>query len=116
MAGRLGLTAGLEWLRRRVDEADEDSSVERSRRLDSDAEAVQVVTVHASKGLEFPIVLVPFGWDRWVFDPDIPLFHDDTRADGSATSADRRLPASRATSDGTRARSSARTCGCSTSR
>jgi exodeoxyribonuclease V beta subunit len=77
MAAQLGLTASLEWLRRRVDESDEDSSVERSRRLDSDAVAVQVVTVHASKGLEFPIVLVPFGWDRWVFDPDIPLFHDD---------------------------------------
>ena len=77
MAAGLGLTAGLEWLQRRVADADEDSSVERSRRLDSDSEAVQVVTVHASKGLEFPIVLVPFGWDRWVFDPGIPLFHDD---------------------------------------
>jgi exodeoxyribonuclease V beta subunit len=77
MAGQLGLTAGLEWLRHRVDEAGDDSSVERSRRLDSDAAAVQVVTVHASKGLEFPVVYVPFGWDRFVFEPEIPLFHDD---------------------------------------
>jgi exodeoxyribonuclease V beta subunit len=77
LAEQLGLTAGLEWLRHRVDEAGEDSSVERSRRLDSDAAAVQVVTVHASKGLEFPIVHVPFGWDRFVFNPDIPLFHED---------------------------------------
>ena len=75
-AGRLGLTASLEWLRHRVAEAGEDSSVERSRRLDSDWEAVQVVTVHASKGLEFPVVHVPFGWDRWVFQPDIPLYHE----------------------------------------
>jgi exodeoxyribonuclease V beta subunit len=37
---------------------------------------VQVVTVHASKGLEFPVVLAPFGWDKHVFDPEIPLFHD----------------------------------------
>ncbi len=79
MADQLGLTASLEWLRRRVDESDEDSSVERSRRLDSDAAAVQVVTVHASKGLEFPIVFVPFAWDRFVFDPDIPLFHRGER-------------------------------------
>ena len=77
MSGQLGLTAALEWLRHRVDEAGEDSSVERSRRLDSDAAAVQVVTVHMSKGLEFPIVHVPFGWDRFVFSPDIPLFHVD---------------------------------------
>ncbi len=76
MAAQLGLTASLEWLRRRVQESDEDSAIERSRRLDSDAAAVQVVTVHASKGLEFPIVLVPFGWDRYVFQPEIPLFHD----------------------------------------
>jgi exodeoxyribonuclease V beta subunit len=75
MSGQLGLTAGLEWLRHRVEEAEEDSSVERGRRLDSEAAAVQVVTVHASKGLEFPVVLVPFGWDRHVFDPEIPLFH-----------------------------------------
>jgi exodeoxyribonuclease V beta subunit len=78
MAGQLGLTAALEWLRHRVDEAGEDSSLERGRRLDSDAAAVQVVTVHASKGLEFPVVLVPFGWDRHVFEPKIPLFHEDS--------------------------------------
>ena len=76
MAGQLGLTAALEWLRRRVKEADQDSTVERSRRLDSDADAVQVVTVHASKGLEFPVVFVPFAWDRHIFEPAIPLFHE----------------------------------------
>jgi exodeoxyribonuclease V beta subunit len=78
LAGQLGLTAALEWLRHRRQEAGEDSSVERSRRLDSDAAAVQVVTVHSSKGLEFPVVYVPFGWDRHVFDPEIPLFHEDS--------------------------------------
>jgi exodeoxyribonuclease V beta subunit len=80
MSGRFGLTAALEWLRNRVEEANEDASVERSRRLDSDAAAVQVVTVHSSKGLEFPIVHVPFGWDRFVFDPEIPLFHEEGTA------------------------------------
>jgi exodeoxyribonuclease V beta subunit len=78
MSGQLGLTAVLEWLRHRVEEAEEDSSVERGRRLDSEAAAVQVVTVHASKGLEFSVVLVPFGWDRHVFDPEMPLFHEES--------------------------------------
>lgn len=31
-------------------------------RLESDEEAVQVVTAHLSKGLQYPIVIVPFGW------------------------------------------------------
>ncbi len=78
-AGQLGLTATLEWLRHRVEESDGDSALERSRRLDSDAAAVQVVTTHASKGLEFPVVLVPFGWDRHLFTVDLPLFHDTER-------------------------------------
>ncbi len=77
MSEQFGLTAALEWLRNRVRDAATDQSVERSRRLDSDAEAVQVVTVHASKGLEFPIVHVPFGWDRHVDSAKVPLFHDE---------------------------------------
>ncbi|MCW0215323.1 MAG: UvrD-helicase domain-containing protein [Pseudonocardia sp.] len=76
----LGPSALVEWLRQRITEAARDTAGERSRRLESDADAVQVVTVHRSKGLEFPVVHVPFGWDRWVPDPDLLLFHD---ADGT---------------------------------
>lgn len=32
-------------------------------RLESDDKLVQIITVHASKGLEFPIVFCPFLWD-----------------------------------------------------
>ena len=39
----------------------------RTRRLESDAEAVQVLTVHRSKGLEFGVVYCPFLWDPfWI--------------------------------------------------
>ncbi|MDT7578946.1 MAG: exodeoxyribonuclease beta subunit, partial [Pseudonocardiales bacterium] len=77
----LGPAALVEWLRHRIDDAATDVGVERSRRLESDAAAVQIVTVHRSKGLEFPVVYVPFGWDRYVpREPDVPLLHDDTGA------------------------------------
>lgn len=78
VADGLGLAALTDWLRRRVDEAAKDYAEERSRRLETDAAAVQVVTVHASKGLEFPIVYVPFAWDRHESDtPDVLTFHDE---------------------------------------
>jgi exodeoxyribonuclease V beta subunit len=73
----LGLPALVEWLRGRRDEAAADLATDRIRRLDSDAAAVQVVTLHASKGLQFPVVYLPFAFDRWVPKPDVLLLHDD---------------------------------------
>lgn len=32
------------------------------RRIESDSQAVKISTIHRSKGLEFPIVMVPFSW------------------------------------------------------
>ena len=78
-ADGLGITALVAWLRKRMEEADDltDGVEERSRRLDSDADAVQVVTIHRSKGLQFPLVYVPFGWDLFLPDVDRPRYHDD---------------------------------------
>lgn len=75
--GHLGPAALVEWLRRRIAEAGRETRPERSRRLESDTDAVQILTVHRCKGLEFPVVYVPFGWDRNVRDPDLALHHDD---------------------------------------
>lgn len=74
-----GLAALGEWLADRI--ADESSwrrSEEQTRRLDRDTHVVQIMTVHASKGLQFPIVYVPFGWDGARFwRPTTFRYHDD---------------------------------------
>lgn len=51
-------------------------------RLESDEDAVQIVTIHKSKGLEYPIVFCPFLWTK----AELPqhqelLFHDRDSGD-----------------------------------
>jgi exodeoxyribonuclease V beta subunit len=76
--GQLGLTAMLPWLRRRREEAKDEGGPERSRQLETDAAAVQIITVHTSKGLEFPVVMVPFAWDQYKWnDPTTAVFHNE---------------------------------------
>jgi exodeoxyribonuclease V beta subunit len=79
-ADHLGVTALTAWLRARIDEAGDEGDEERSRRLESDADAVQVLTIHRSKGLEFPIVFLPFLWDMGrIRERTEPVFfHDHT--------------------------------------
>jgi exodeoxyribonuclease V beta subunit len=84
MADQMGTTALTAWLRRRIAEAEQDTTnEERSRRLESDAEAVQVLTIHRSKGLEFPVVYAPFLWEPgYIPDGTHPvLFHDGDAGD-----------------------------------
>jgi exodeoxyribonuclease V beta subunit len=84
---QLGVAALTAWLRRRIAEARDDTgNEERSRRLESDAEAVQVLTVHRSKGLEFPIVYAPFLWEPgWIPDEGRPVFFHDPDAGDART-------------------------------
>ena len=48
-----------------------------SRRVESDTEAVTIMTVHAAKGLQFPCVVVVDGWARKKSAGAAHLFHRD---------------------------------------
>ncbi|MDQ3230003.1 MAG: exodeoxyribonuclease V subunit beta, partial [Pseudomonadota bacterium] len=54
-----GDTALVEWLRRHIADADGDDETQQLR-LESDARRVRILTLHKSKGLEFPLVYLPF--------------------------------------------------------
>ncbi|WP_431238061.1 exodeoxyribonuclease V subunit beta [Mycolicibacterium aichiense] len=74
---RYSLPALRDWLRKQRE--DPGSAAERNRRLDNDAGAVQVLTVWASKGLQYPIVYLPFAFNRNVQEQDLVLYHEDSR-------------------------------------
>jgi len=57
----LGPAALTAWLAARRSLAGGEDA-EAQLRLERDGEAVQVLTVHAAKGLQFPVVLLPFAW------------------------------------------------------
>lgn len=49
-------------------------------RLESDENAVKIMTIHKSKGMEYPIVFCPFSWDGFKVPSGGPfLFHDPER-------------------------------------
>lgn len=54
-----GMDALLAWYRQQREES---AGEESELRLESDEDLVQIVTVHASKGLEYPVVFVPYLW------------------------------------------------------
>lgn len=80
---RLNRTGLLEWLsmqRSGVGVEPEEHPI----RLESDERAVKLVTVHKSKGLEYPIVFCPFTWDGSVIrNSRVPFaFHSGETSSG----------------------------------
>jgi exodeoxyribonuclease V beta subunit len=58
-ARALGPHGLVDWLGRQIAAADPDDEAQLLR-LESDARRVQIVTLHKSKGLEYPLVFLPF--------------------------------------------------------
>jgi exodeoxyribonuclease V beta subunit len=59
---KLNMTGLLKWFSEQRD-PDAPRSEEHQLRLESDENAVKLVTIHKSKGLEYPVVFCPFSWD-----------------------------------------------------
>jgi exodeoxyribonuclease V beta subunit len=79
--GRLGPLALVYWFGRRRAEAKQSGSwvaEDAQLRLESDDLAVQLVTVHRSKGLEYPVTICPYLWEGRLIQQrePFPRFHD----------------------------------------
>jgi exodeoxyribonuclease V beta subunit len=77
MEEKLGIVGLLKWFARQRD-PDSPRLEKHQLRLESDADAVKVVTIHKSKGLEYSIVFCPFNWTKSRIDPkEAFTFHDE---------------------------------------
>ncbi|MFM7024927.1 MAG: exodeoxyribonuclease V subunit beta [Limnohabitans sp.] len=64
-----GQQALIRWLARQIQEVQSGGaadSEEQTVRLESDEDLVKVITIHASKGLEYPVVCLPFAYSHRV--------------------------------------------------
>lgn len=79
-ADRQGIAGSLAWLTAKRDAPAEGNEAELLR-LESDENLVTLLTVHAAKGLEFPLVFCPFVWDGNLRSAkaEILAFHDPER-------------------------------------
>lgn len=81
LPGLDGLYAWLVQMRQEGSDGDTEAADERQLRIESDARRVQLLTIHASKGLEFPVVFLPLVWrvgDRsGTHAPGVLRYHDD---------------------------------------
>ena len=74
-AGHHGTAPLLRWLHRQQDRPDTTAD-DQLLRLENDEHLLRIVTIHRAKGLEFPVVVLPFLWSGRPTDTGGPLgFH-----------------------------------------
>ncbi|MHC4841644.1 MAG: UvrD-helicase domain-containing protein, partial [Planctomycetota bacterium] len=78
---KLGMHATKRWLDRQLDAGSRVDSDEYEIRLESDDDAVRIMTVFKSKGLQFPYVFAPFMWSKQpkVGNSNFLEYHDSAR-------------------------------------
>lgn len=72
-----GQTQLLHWFAERILDPDHDHEGQQLR-LETDENLVQIVTMHASKGLEFPVVFIPFACRYRA--AKVALYHDQDQS------------------------------------
>ncbi|MDL1977951.1 MAG: exodeoxyribonuclease V subunit beta [Deltaproteobacteria bacterium] len=74
-----GMADLVKWLSGQTDSG-ESGPDEYQLRLETDENAVKLITVHKSKGLEYPVVFCPFAWDGSRARDSRPpyMFHDES--------------------------------------
>ena len=80
---RLGVAGLQKWLAEHMSQGEEVAE-EHQLRLERDDNAVRIVTVHKSKGLEYPVTFCLFSWkdsDLNRGSEELVYFHDATRGD-----------------------------------
>lgn len=83
MEKKTGMTGLLKWLIAQRDPYSPRLEAHQLR-LESDEKAVKIVTIHKSKGLEYPVVFCPFGWESSLISGQEFTFHD-TENEGRLT-------------------------------
>ena len=81
---KLGMAGLTNWMHRQVDGASHDAGSETEIRLESDDDAVKVITVFKAKGLEFPIVFAPYMWSIKVSARNPVSYHRESTVAGAA--------------------------------
>ena len=71
----VGLEGLITWFSERL--GAEDEQEEHQIRLETDDAAVKVVTIHVSKGLEYPVVFCPFLWGGVHHKGEVVMFHNE---------------------------------------
>jgi exodeoxyribonuclease V beta subunit len=74
---KLGTEGLLKWLQEKRKKENASEADEYQIRLETDEKAVKIVTVHKSKGLEYPIVFCPFSWGGAEVGKDSPIVYHD---------------------------------------